>query len=151
MAEESTVGKIFAGRYARTMDAKNRVSLPSDWKFTEDEPFYLVPSADGEYLAGMLPTQFMAKQTEIRATVPPDDWPEVRRDFFGNARLLRPDKQGRVLIPDDLCKPVGLSADALFIGVSDTFEIWDAKKRAEPAAKPALSDEAKRALKRLGL
>jgi MraZ protein len=151
MPEEPTVGKIFAGTFPRTVDAKHRVSLPSDWKFTEDDAFYLVPSLDGEYLAGMLPAEFAAKQSEIRAKVPEDDWPEVRRGVFGAARELRPDKQGRVLIPDDFCKTIGLVGNALFIGVSDSFEIWDAKKRTEPATKPTLSDEAKKALKRLGL
>ncbi len=151
MPEESTVGKIFAGRYTRALDAKNRVPLPADWKFTEEDAFYLVPSSDEKYLAGMLPAQFVAKQSEIRATVPLDDWAEVRRDFFGNARFIKPDKQGRILIPDDFSKLVGIAENALFIGVSDTFEIWDAKTRTEPATKPTLSAEAKTALRRLGL
>lgn len=150
MSEESTVEKIFAGTFTRTMDAKNRVSIPSDWPLTAKEPFYLLPSQDEKYLAAMLPTVFAAKRDEIRAKVPEEDWPEVRRVVFGTARLVSPDGQGRILIPDDFCKTVGLSGNAQFIGVTDSFEIWDPAKRDDPTTKPKLSTASTKALKNIG-
>ncbi len=151
MAEESTVGKLFAGTFPRTMDAKNRVSLPSDWKIAADDSLYVVPSLDQEYLAAMTPAIFASKQTEIRAKVPDDDWPEIRRSVFGGARLIKADKQGRILVPDDLCRVAGITGNAtLLIGVIDNFEIWEPTKRAAPATKDSLSEAARKAVKNIG-
>jgi MraZ protein len=62
------------------------------------------------------------------------------------------DKQGRILLPDELCKRVELAGEVAFVGVKNRFEIWSAAKWSSAAKQESeLSDEARRALEALGL
>ena len=44
---------------------------------------------------------------------------------FSGAGVLTPDKQGRVLIPQDLRQFAGLEKDVVVIGANTKAEIWD--------------------------
>jgi MraZ protein len=62
------------------------------------------------------------------------------------------DKQGRILLPDELCKKVELAGEVAFVGVKNRFEIWSAAKWSSAAEQESeLSEEARRALEALGL
>jgi MraZ protein len=142
---------IYVGTFHRTMDAKNRVTVPSDWLGEEGEVLYMLPSQSGSYL-NVMPAAELAQQEEaLRATVPAGEWRKIMRKIFAPARRIEPDKQGRILIPDDFCKEVGLRANITFAGVKKSFEIWDAEKWSSgPQPETELSEESRKALEALG-
>lgn len=45
--------------------------------------------------------------------------------FVGNATDIEIDDSGRVLIPGELRKPVGLEKEAVLMGMGDHLELWD--------------------------
>ncbi|MBP0969739.1 MAG: division/cell wall cluster transcriptional repressor MraZ, partial [Oscillospiraceae bacterium] len=45
--------------------------------------------------------------------------------IFPNACMVEPDKQGRILLPQNLRDNANLSKDVAVIGVMDRAEIWD--------------------------
>ena len=45
--------------------------------------------------------------------------------MFSNACSVEPDKQGRILIPQNLRDAVGLTKDVTVIGAMTRAEIWD--------------------------
>ena len=46
------------------------------------------------------------------------------RFFFSGANEVEPDKQGRVLIPQNLLEYAGIEKEIVSIGVSTRIEIW---------------------------
>ena len=47
------------------------------------------------------------------------------RRMFGTSCYLEPDKQGRVLIPDQVRKRTGLDKEVTLVGVRDHMELWN--------------------------
>jgi MraZ protein len=52
----------------------------------------------------------------------------LQRFFFSGAVEAEPDKQGRILIPQNLRAYAGLERDVTFIGASSRAEIWNSAK-----------------------
>jgi len=50
------------------------------------------------------------------------------RSFFGNAKYMGCDKQGRILLPQDLCDKVGIKKNVILVGVGRNFQIWAAER-----------------------
>ena len=46
--------------------------------------------------------------------------------FFANAQRCEPDKQGRILLPQELRNYAHLTENAVILGFGDKAEIWDA-------------------------
>ena len=125
---------IFTGQYDRTIDAKNRIQLPSQLRASVD------PQHDGnglyvtlgehrgtlsiftergfEQLAARMETEFMAG-------------PESRRfelQFYALASYVEMDKQGRIVLPDQLLKKARLDEEVFLVGQKHRIDIW---KRAD--------------------
>jgi MraZ protein len=155
MSREATSGKMYVGSFPRTMDAKNRVTIPSEFPIKEGELLYIFPERHSRYLNVMPEVEF-ARQEDVlkeRLESKTKGWRSIIRDIFGSAREVRTDKQGRILIPDEFCKAVGLNPTVTCVAVKNSFEIWDAAKRAEVLAqeKQSLTPEAEEILDDLGL
>lgn len=107
------------------MDAKNRVTVPSAWLGGGENEFHAIPSAHAEFLIVMPPAEFAEVEGQIQASdVPPMEKRKAIRQFYGAARSLSTDKQGRVLVPDEHCKQVNLGSDVVLVGTKSRFEIW---------------------------
>jgi MraZ protein len=50
---------------------------------------------------------------------------DFQRSFFSNAHEVEVDGQGRVLVPPSLRNQAGLTKEAVIIGSTNKFEIWD--------------------------
>ena len=51
-----------------------------------------------------------------------------QRIFLGNASDVELDSAGRILVPPELRKAVGITKDVMLLGMGSHFEIWDAAK-----------------------
>src|SRR5262245_55187252 len=134
MSRDATTGMIYAGTFHRSMDAKNRVTVPSDWLPEEEDAasvLYVLPAWNKNYLNVMPAAEFARQEEELRSKVPAANWRNVMRDVFGSARKIEPDKQGRILVPEEFCQALGISTNVSFVGVKNSFELWDAAKLAE--------------------
>mgnify|MGYP001436622536 CR=1 FL=1 len=49
---------------------------------------------------------------------------DFRRLLFGSVAEVRPDRQGRILVPTHLREHAGLEREAVLIGVDDHLELW---------------------------
>lgn len=116
---------MFMGEYQHNVDSKGRIILPA--KFREllgelfiatkglDRCLFIYPKEEWTILEDKLKKLPMAKQ-DARAFV---------RFFFSGAAELEFDKQGRVLLPNNLREYAGLEKDIVVVGVSSRIEIWD--------------------------
>lgn len=152
MQRESTTGTIYAGEFHRAMDAKNRVTVPSEWLSGDGDVFFVLPAKNN--LSVMPAAELALQEEKLNAvTSPGAARQEALRRIYGGARQVEPDKQGRILLPVEYCKRADLSGEVVFVGVKGRFEIWNATKWSIVANQESalLSEEARLALEALGL
>lgn len=113
------------GTYEHTMDAKGRMAFPT--KLRErfglsfivtiglDGCLYVYSNEDWEVFTEKLQTLTGAKAKAAKLIIV-------------NACVVEPDKQGRILIPQNLRDYAGLDHDITVLGVINRAEIWDTAK-----------------------
>ena len=122
---------MFLGRHKHTIDEKGRVSIPRNFRTELEARSDHAPvlTADDHCLRLFPWDEWEAHNGRIaeRARHDPD-----ARDFarlvLMNAVEAPIDKQGRILIPQDLRNLAGLRRDVAVAGMGDTVEIWDAER-----------------------
>lgn len=130
--------QVFFGEFHHTLDDKNRITIPARWR-NGSEDVFLVPHPSGTCLVGM-PAEVFRKfgdEAGKHASVTPDHHRTFVRQFFARAQLCPIDRQGRLLIPEEHCRRVGLSGEVVLVGGHDRFEAWSpaAWKKTNAAAK----------------
>lgn len=125
-AEENRSVPFFAGEFSHSLDPKNRVSIPSPWRRGEKTEFFLVPSPNHESLLAFPPVEFRGVSERVLsdASLAPRDKQTFLRQFNSKARLCLLDAQGRLLIPSEMSKLVGIAQNVLLIGNDRRFEVW---------------------------
>jgi len=134
------------------MDAKNRVTVPSDWLSEGGDIFFVLPAKNN--LSVMPAAELASQEAKLNDLIPAGAArQEALRRIYSSARQVEPDKQGRILLPDEYCKRTDLTGEVVFVGVKGRFEIWNAAKWSIVADKEPelLSEEARKALEALGL
>lgn len=114
---------MLMGEYNYSIDDKGRMNFPA--KFREEMgPTFVVtrwldhclvafPMQEFEKMADSFSQRSMAKSRDIQ------------RFLFSAAEEVKPDKQGRILLPAVLRKHAGLTKDVTIIGNRNHAEIWD--------------------------
>lgn len=113
---------MLIGEYQHNIDVKNRVIVPA--KFREDlgKRFYVTKGLDGCLF--VISAQGWEQLQAKIAAMPISKSRSLQRFFFAGAAEVEPDKQGRILIPQNLREYAGLEKDVTFIGTSVRAEIW---------------------------
>lgn len=127
---------LYSGTFERSMDAKKRVAVPATWlNKKEGEVFYVVPHPSREFLMVMPPAHFEEWEQRIQeSNLSAEKKRKAIRQFYGAARSVNTDSQGRILLPEEHCSQVGLNGAATFVGSRSRFEIWNNERYARTAA-----------------
>ncbi len=117
---------MLMGEYQHNMDLKGRVTIPS--KFREDlgDKFYVSRGLDGCLF--VLSCAQWDRLVEKVAAIPMAQGKAIQRYFFSGAAEVEPDKQGRILLPQNLREHAGLTKDVTVIGAATRAEIWDTQR-----------------------
>lgn len=110
------------------MDAKGRVIIPSKFREGLGEKFIVTKGLDN-CLFAYSSEEWSNLETKLKSLPFTDK--DVRafvRFFFAGASECEMDKQGRILLPQNLREYAGLEKDVYVIGVSTRVEIWDKTK-----------------------
>ena len=116
---------VYSGRFEHTLDDKNRLTIPSAWRWvhSETETFLAMPHPDG-YIAVLPPARvakLLAQISEMK--ISDRDAQAVKAKIFSEALSFTFDKQGRFGASADLLKHAGIEKDAVLSGMGDTFNI----------------------------
>ena len=121
---------FYVGEYRHRLDAKNRVTIPSKWRFPGDEAeIYVGWGHPGGYIAVYPPkkiAEFRAKISEIAESDPQGQ--RILRQLFGKAHQFGCDRQGRVKLHGSLVAMAGIEKSVTLVGLGETFNIWSAEK-----------------------
>lgn len=114
---------MLIGEYQHNVDPKGRIFIPARLRDELGERFIAAKGLDNclfIYSSG----EWSLLEGKIRS-LPLSKARNLQRFFFAGACELEPDKQGRVLIPQNLREYAFLSKEAMIIGASNRVEIWD--------------------------
>lgn len=125
------------GTYNHTMDAKGRMAFPT--KLREQLGVGFVITVGLEHCLYVYSAESWNEFTEKLRTLSGAVARQAIRKYAANAVVAEADKQGRILIPQNLRKYAGLDHDITVIGNLDRAEIWDTAAYEENNAK--FSDE----------
>ncbi len=120
----------FSGEFTHKVDAKGRVSLPAEFrktlgsnlKVTLDPTEKCIYVYEEDAFAAWIDSLFEAKggykPTDSRMIA-------QRRLLNARARSCEVDNSGRILLPLAQREKAGIEKEAIIVGNSDHFEIWE--------------------------
>ena len=115
---------MFIGEYQHTVDSKGRIIMPSKLREGLGQKFIVTKGLDNCLF--VYPFEEWERFEKKLRTLPLTnrDARAFVRFFFSGATECILDKQGRILIPNNLREHAKLVKDAVIIGVSSRIEIW---------------------------
>ena len=126
----SPTQSFYAGEFRHAIDDKNRITIPSRWQRDEAEEFILLPEANHQFVLVMSPEEFarMSSAAESNEAVSARDRRVFLRQLHSRAQHGAADRQGRLVLPEELCKRIGLKGEVALIGGRGRFEIWNLQR-----------------------
>lgn len=121
---------VYAGQFLHAIDEKNRITVPSRWRREDGGEFILLPDAQEQFLLVMSPEEFsrMSALAESNPAVSARDRRVFLRHLHSRAEHGVADRQGRLVLPDHLCKKIGLKGEVSLVGGRGRFEIWNLQR-----------------------
>ena len=142
------VAPAFTGVFRHRIEGKNRITIPAAWRFGEEIDLFMIRRSLEKCLLVM--TRFEVEEYKKKADAMT---PEERSDFlhfFGrNLRQVTLDKAGRISLPDEFCKRLGIEGEVMLTGSVNTFNIWNVTDY--EAAYPDDEEQRAKVLRRHGL
>ena len=122
----------FFGEFEQTIDAKKRLPICAPLRERID------PEKDGENFVLLLgpdrhlwlyPETYYLRLLETMPASPLPDRQSRRIDLlFAMARVVKPDGQGRIVLPESSMRRAVVSDEVILAGVQDHIEIWPAEE-----------------------
>jgi MraZ protein len=141
----------FLGTHTNRLDAKGRVSIPASFRAALKDAdgntgLILRPSHKHNCIEGWPVAAFNALAESMRHMPTfSDDQEDLALALYGEVAQLEPDREGRIVLPDELVMYANLKDAVRFIGLSAHFQIW------EPGAAERRLAEAKARARSLSL
>jgi MraZ protein len=128
--------QLFLSHFSKPLDAKGRLSLPAPFRscLTKEgfEGVFIHPSLDapaldagGARLVGSIQNMLSA----MPAYSP--DREDLSLALLGSSEIVRLDPEGRLGLSERLKASIGLTREAVFVGLGEKFQIWAAERFAE--------------------
>ena len=117
---------MLIGEFSPSIDAKGRLHFPAKLREDLGERFIVTKGLDGCLFVYSY-EEWKALENKIRA-LPLSKSRMLKRFFYAGAVEVEGDKQGRVIIPQNLREYAGLSKDVTVVGASTRAEIWDSAR-----------------------
>jgi MraZ protein len=122
-----TVG-VFVNTYTHSLDAKKRLTVPSDWRELAGTPnkLFVLPGIKDQCLC-VYPAHEMTRRLErIRnLSIADAKGRQFARVLASRSDLVPWDSQGRIRIKDELLEHAGIQSQVTMVGTFDGFELWN--------------------------
>lgn len=131
---------LFMDTITNKVDAKGRVSLPSDYRAIVKElstGIVCYRSLSAPCIEGCLEDTLDKLATEIENST--DFFSETQDNLtnliFGDAKRFPFDSTGRIVLTDKLLQHAGITDSAVFVGKGRKFQIWNPENWAKEEAR----------------
>src|SRR5260221_9924225 len=129
--------------YRHGVDEKRRVQIPAKWRPSSpgiELTLILWPKSQaGPCVRVLPPEQMAALMKDISAMPNSDPNKVVLKRFIGSESVQAPlDKAGRICLPEPMATAVGITDQAVLVGLLDRFEICGAERYDKVQAEDAV-------------
>ena len=135
------------GEYQHNLDEKSRVNFPAKLREDLGSRFIITKGLDN-CLFVYSEQEWKGLEDKIRS-LPLSKARNLQRFLFAGAVDVKPDGQGRIIIPANLREYAGIDREIVIIGASVRAEIWD-RQRWEQSCKELTPDAVAEAMDELG-
>lgn len=122
---------IFFGEFPQTIDAKNRLSICAGLRQQinpEVDGKGIILLIGGNLRLRLYPDLYYERLVEaMPASALPDRDTQPIGLMFGMARRLRPDSQGRIVLPELAMRRAVICESVMLVGSRDHIQIWPAE------------------------
>ncbi len=121
---------LYVGSFRHSLDAKNRLTIPSKWRFAGDEQdaYLALPHPSG-YIAVLPPPEIERLQQKVmEVRLSDQNGQDFMNKFFASAHSLGCDKQGRIGLADELISHAGIAKECRLVGTMTKFGIWSPER-----------------------
>ncbi|NLM12574.1 MAG: division/cell wall cluster transcriptional repressor MraZ [Epulopiscium sp.] len=115
---------MFMGEYQHTIDAKGRLIVPAKFREELGDVFVITKGLDNCLFVYPYFEWKIFEEKLKKLPLTSGNARKFVRFFLAGAVECSVDKQGRILIPNNLRTYSGLEKDVILIGVSNRVEIW---------------------------
>ena len=141
---------MYLGETQTVLDDKHRITVPRKFRDTMEvlghTQWYMTKGYDGSLF--LFPRDEWDRIREYSGRFPSLDSSvvDLKRLLYGSVAEVRPDRQGRLPVPEHLRNYASLDKEAVLVGVDDHIEIWsrsgwrEFQKRTEPIYKEMASE-----------
>lgn len=112
------------GTYYHNIDVKGRMNFPTKLRECLGTSFFITKGIDQVCLTVYAQEEWDRLAAKV-AAMPESKGGIIKRWIFSGAAEVTPDKQGRILIPQNLRQFAGLEKDVVVIGANNKAEIWE--------------------------
>jgi MraZ protein len=130
----------YLGQHLRGVD-HGRVILPVEWRAQGAPTDFMVivwPLTGPEYLLVLPPSRWEVLQKNLEALSLTDEQAAIVERLIGSSTSMRSlDRYGRLPLPEDEAKKLGIDAEATLIGRMNKFEVWDPSRYTAANANPS--------------
>jgi len=130
--EKITAGEVddnvFMGEFRHSLDEKGRLIVPAKFREGLGDSFVVTRGLDHCLFVYPLQEWHHLEQKLKQLPLTRGDARAFMRLFFSGAVDVDVDKQGRILIPQNLREYARMDRDVVIIGVSNRVEVWSEKQ-----------------------
>jgi MraZ protein len=143
---------MFLGEFQHNLDEKGRLAIPARYREELGERFIITRGFDRCLIGFPMERWEQVAAKADALSLAQSDSRQLRRALFANAEPVEFDRQGRVLISQNLRDYAGLDGQVAIVGNNTFFEIWSRERWQDELAKlDAKSSELAEGLASLGL
>jgi MraZ protein len=119
---------MLLGEFVHTIDDKGRITVPAKFRQRLDDG--LVATKGIDPCLWLYPVDAWEDLSKEINGLPLTDTRsrEFKRQVFGGASNLVPDKQGRIILPPYLREFANIDKQAVIIGLYDHCEVWNPER-----------------------
>lgn len=123
---------MFLGEYEHTIDDKGRLTIPAKFRDELAGGMVITRGLDGCLWAySRAEWEILAEKIAKLPTTTNQAVRNFARFMFSSAFDSIPDRQGRIIIPQNLRTYAGINSETVVIGVMNRVEIWNPQKWGE--------------------
>ena len=125
---EERAATVFLGEYEHSLDDKGRLAVPARFRDELGEGVVITRGFD-RCLMGFPRSVWEALAQQVSSlSLGQGEARNLRRLLFSGAADVMLDRQGRILIPQNLREYAGLGEQVVVAGLNTHFEIWSSER-----------------------
>lgn len=119
---------MFLGEFEHSVDEKGRVAVPARFREELAEGIILTRGFERCLQAFPRPTWERLRERVSGLSLGSEESRLLRRLLFSGAADVEVDRQGRILVPQNLREYAGLGEQVVLAGMDTFFEVWSSER-----------------------